>query len=269
MFDYHVHTLFSADSSERIETYIEAAVRQGVTEICFTDHYDLDFPAPSQSSGQRWEADIGVAIAAITSLAEQSPVRLKCGVEMGLRLEGDILARSVFHLSQFDLDFILASVHLVDGIDPWYPDYFDGKSRQEGFSRYLETIYACLQKTDAWQAVGHIDYPVKGCPYEDKVLRYRDAPDVIDALFTHIIERGKCIEINGSVLAKLGDASPDLEIYQRYAALGGEYITLGSDAHVVGALNQRLEQAAALASCAGIRYVATFEKQTPTMHRID
>lgn len=269
MFDYHVHTHFSADSEEQLAAYIRAASQQGIQEICFTDHYDRKFVGIPITTAKNWEADMGAACAAIAHAQEDSPIRLRQGVEMGLRLEEGIQAETDAYLAQFPLDFIIASVHLVDGQDPWFPQYFEGRSKQQGFVDYLQTIYDCLQQTENWQAVGHIDYPAKGCPYDDKTLRYRDAPDLIDALFQHVIARGKCIEINGSVLRKLGEKGPDMDIYRRYAELGGQYITLGSDAHQASALGQELRRAAALAKEAGIGYVASFVAQQPTLHAID
>lgn len=269
MIDYHVHTHFSADSHEKIESYIAEASKRGVTEICFTDHYDLDFPEPSQSTGKSWEADIGAACQAIQRAAETGPISLLCGVEMGMRLEGDIQQRTDAYLSQFSLDFIIASVHFVNGADPWYPEYFDDKTRSEGYRLYLETILACLQRCENWQSVGHIDYPAKNCPYTPRALRYHDAPELLDSLFRYVISQGKCIEINGSVLVALGQEKPDLKIYQRYRELGGEYITLGSDAHRVDCLAQDLDEAAQLAQAAGIPYVARFSQQIPNMIRLD
>ena len=38
--DYHIHTEFSDDSLERMETHIERAMELGMEELCFTDHVD-------------------------------------------------------------------------------------------------------------------------------------------------------------------------------------------------------------------------------------
>lgn len=242
-----------------------AAAERGVREICFTDHYDLDFPETSPDPAKSWAGDIAGACRAIDALQPPPGLTVLKGVEMGVRLEEGIVERTVAALEGLPLDFVIASVHLVEGVDPYFPEYFAEKSRSEGFSRYLECIYGSLQRTDFYQALGHIDYPSKGCPYPEKALRYSDAPELIDALFRHLIERGKCIEINGSVLARLGDEQPDLAVYRRYAQLGGEFVTLGSDAHSHAACAQCLRQAADLAKAAGIRYAAAFRERQPVM----
>ena len=42
--DYHMHTFFSTDSEGNPEEYIKKAIELGLDEICFTDHYDVDYP---------------------------------------------------------------------------------------------------------------------------------------------------------------------------------------------------------------------------------
>src|SRR6185437_8532697 len=44
LFDYHMHSSFSADCSVSMKEMIEGAIRQGLTEICFTEHIDYDYP---------------------------------------------------------------------------------------------------------------------------------------------------------------------------------------------------------------------------------
>ena len=48
--DYHIHTRYSSDSSEEPENIIRHAINEGLAEICFTDHMDLDYPETSVSS---------------------------------------------------------------------------------------------------------------------------------------------------------------------------------------------------------------------------
>ncbi|WP_279401962.1 PHP domain-containing protein [Piscibacillus salipiscarius] len=47
MHDFHMHSTFSADCDAPMEKMADAAVRKGLTSICFTDHIDYDYPDPS------------------------------------------------------------------------------------------------------------------------------------------------------------------------------------------------------------------------------
>ena len=42
--DCHLHTSFSGDSTASMETQILAGIQQGLQYMCFTDHYDPEFP---------------------------------------------------------------------------------------------------------------------------------------------------------------------------------------------------------------------------------
>ena len=42
MFDYHLHSKLSFDSTCEPCRIVAAAERQGLKEICFTDHYDFN-----------------------------------------------------------------------------------------------------------------------------------------------------------------------------------------------------------------------------------
>lgn len=42
--DYHFHTDFSSDCDEPIQAVIASAKEKGLSALCVTDHYDMDFP---------------------------------------------------------------------------------------------------------------------------------------------------------------------------------------------------------------------------------
>ena len=44
LWDCHMHSSFSADSDTPMEEMIQTAADQGLTGICFTEHFDPDYP---------------------------------------------------------------------------------------------------------------------------------------------------------------------------------------------------------------------------------
>ena len=42
--DFHLHSGFSEDSSSPMEEMVRAAAEKGLKILCFTEHYDLDYP---------------------------------------------------------------------------------------------------------------------------------------------------------------------------------------------------------------------------------
>ena len=44
LWDTHMHTHFSGDSEADPENMVKAAIQKGLEGLCFTDHYDYDYP---------------------------------------------------------------------------------------------------------------------------------------------------------------------------------------------------------------------------------
>src|SRR5699024_11635411 len=49
LFDYHMHSNFSADSETPMEEMIQSSINKGLTEISFTEHIDYEYPDPTIS----------------------------------------------------------------------------------------------------------------------------------------------------------------------------------------------------------------------------
>ena len=97
-------------------------------------------------------------------------------------------------------------------------------------------------------------------------MRYTDAADEFDMLFRHLIQNGKGFEINASSLAKMGFCMPDLDIVSRYRELGGEIVTIGSDAHWAKDVGSGFTGACEMLKASGMRYFCTYEDHKPTFH---
>ena len=50
--DFHMHTAFSTDSEEAVESMLNRAVERGLYSVCITDHMDADYP-PDDELGER------------------------------------------------------------------------------------------------------------------------------------------------------------------------------------------------------------------------
>ena len=47
--DYHLHSSFSGDSRTNPEDAVRAGIEKGLSLLCFTDHFDPDYPYPEVS----------------------------------------------------------------------------------------------------------------------------------------------------------------------------------------------------------------------------
>lgn len=260
--DYHLHTEHSMDSQMPLTTLCKAALDAGLNEICLTEHTEFGHPIQETDvppNMPAWFADIEKAQQMFPNLV------IRAGIEIG---DNPVTRDRIkaWHLAQ-PLDFMLLSLHLVDNEDPYFIDFFDGKDQNTLYRRYVESK---LESALAWEpaeydAMAHLGYCAKFAPYpiETRPLRYKHAPDTFDALFKRLAQNGKALEINTSGYARMGESIPGKELLQHFRRAGGEFVTLGSDAHTPEAVAQHLDDARDLAKECGFRYLLTFEKRSP------
>lgn len=228
--DYHIHTSFSFDSEAEPTDVIEAAIRKGLTAICITDHYDIEYP-----HGDDFTMDLEVYTTTIRALSKkyQDQIDVFCGIEIGM----DLRYATEIHelLSAYTFDFIIGSVHVIEGCDFYYGDYFKGKTKEEAHAIYFETVYMCLQEFREIDVVGHLDYITRygAFDYHDwNTLDISLHQTQIEKIIDFLVEHKKGIEINTSGYRYGCErAYPSAAIVQQYLERNGKYVTFGSDAH--------------------------------------
>ncbi len=83
-----------------------------------------------------------------------------------------------------------------------------------------------------FDVLGHMDYIVRYGRHQAKEYNWKNCSDLIDEILRWLIEHGKGIEMNmAGFKYGLGFCHPYPEIIRRYRELGGEIITVDSDAH--------------------------------------
>ncbi|MGI6706018.1 MAG: histidinol-phosphatase HisJ family protein [Clostridia bacterium] len=263
MIDYHVHSLLSADCDVEMETMCREAVRAGIRELCFTEHLDLDYPLGDLP----FDLDFDDYHRRLEEMKRQFPhLSIKKGIEIGYQRH--VLSENLDVLRRHSFDFVLSSVHVVDGLDPYFPSYFEGKSKEFAYRRYLEKVYESVTAFHHYNVIGHLGYVSRGAPYEDPELRYEDFPDEIDAILRELISSHRGLEVNTSGYRHNPFPIPGLSILKRYRELGGEIVTLGSDAHYPEYLAFRFSDAQQLLEEAGFRYLAVFDNMEPRFVKI-
>lgn len=268
--DYHVHSNFSSDSKTPMELMIERAIKLGLKKLCFTDHMDYDYPPTSDYT---FVFEIEQYKEKIHELKEkyQSTIDILTGIELGLQPHlSEKLAELVKSQS---FDFIIGSSHLVDRDDPYYPEHWHNKRFEDVVRRYFTSIIENCKAFHGFHVYGHLDYIIRYVPKTDSIKKvtysYADYSDVLDEVLHTIIYYGKGIEVNTSGYKYgLGVPHPNIEVIKRYKELGGEIITLGSDAHKPEHLCYEFHRAGELLKSIGYRYYATFVHGKPIYERL-
>jgi len=154
---------------------------------------------------------------------------VRLGLEIGLIAECVDINRA--HASHETLDYVIGSVHCTDGWDIYLcPDYFT-EAGEEMYKRHLSYMLKMVQINDFFDALGHIDYISRYSPFSEKNVLYETYADEYDAILRTLIEQDKLLELSTK---RLGDEKARknlVSIYSRYRDLGGQYVTIGSDAH--------------------------------------
>lgn len=263
MFDCHVHSFFSCDSDMKPEAACDSAVEKGLDGIAFVDHLDYDFPG----SGPDTLLDVKNYSAYMDDLKASQKNRLKIlkGIEIGI--QPHVIEKSCAVIKDIDFDFVIASIHIIDREDPHLGQYYPGKTKLEAYSRYLKEVLFKIRNFNDFDISAHFDYITRYPDYPERSLRYTDHSDLFDEIFKELIYRGKGFEVNTGSYKVKNDGRPapvyDINILRRYRELGGEIVSLGSDAHDSLYIAYRFDYFRELIKDSGFKYLAHFENRKP------
>ncbi|MBE1554232.1 histidinol-phosphatase HisJ family protein [Sporosarcina limicola] len=262
MFDYHMHSSFSADCMTSMEEMIRESIKKRLIEICFTEHIDYDYPDDTIvfDFDKRQYAD------KLKEMQEKynEQIIIKKGVEIGvqphlLQQYGELMANEAF-------DFVICSMHTVEKKGLHYGDIFIGKTVDEAYKTYYDELLYCVKNYKQYNILGHINLITR---YAKEQVN-NDFHDELREIFSIIIPEGKGIELNTSgVRYGLTSGLPNDAILKLYKQCGGEIITLGSDAHRPAEIAYDFNSSLQLLDSIGFKYIATFDKGSPSFHLID
>ena len=259
--DTHMHSNFSGDSDSTPESMIEAAVCKRLSGICFTDHMDYDYPFHPQKPVV-FEFDADEYDRKVHALQRQYADRLPVlfGIELGL--QPHLAGKHAQLLQAYPFDFVIGSSHVVHGKDPYYADYYEGRTEDEAYLEYFHSILENIRAFGNFDVYGHLDYVVRYGPHKNANYSYEKYAEVIDEILRQLIRLGKGIEVNTAGFKYgLGHPNPCEDILKRYRELGGEIITLGADAHQPGQVAYCFEKLPQLLQSCGFSYYTIFKNR--------
>lgn len=257
--DNHTHSNFSPDSKMSIESAIDVAKNIGINGLAITDHIDLN--APGDNSKFIFDP-LSRRESILKSNSDENFLLLD-GVEVGL------LVSNLEELSNFvkgyPFDVVIGSVHFIDGLDPYEGSYYSGIDEITAYSGYLELISNLISRFPDFDILGHYDYIARYSPYINKTIRYRQYSDYFDSIFKTLIYNGKSIEINTNSFRRRGDSAPtlDMDVIVRYREMGGEFISLSSDAHSTNRIAEGFDNYYSVIKNCGFKYITHYKNRVP------
>ena len=268
--DFHMHSSFSSDSTASMESMIQSAISKNLKGICMTEHYDIDYPNYFGDPTPPFLVDFEAYRAHYLELEAKYRGKLEFlfGLELGLQPH---LAQTYYEcIEKYPFDFVLGSIHTCNGNDPYYPQYyFKDIEEEEAYRNYFQFILENLEVYDGFDSLGHLDYVVRYGPNKDKFYTYEKYQDLLDPILMKLVSMGKAIECNAGALSRgLKTTNPNSTILTRYRKLGGELVTIGSDAHKPEAIGADFDFARAVLLESGFTHYATFRNRIPQMHKL-
>lgn len=225
IFDSHMHTRFSADSQMIAAEAINRARNLNVG-VVFTEHFDYGL----ELYGRKFAFDPKEYMNEYKNMRGEN---CRLGVEVGLRK----FARTANEdfISQTDFDLVIGSIHLVDDFDIYYPEFYADKDKTTAYRKYFQQMAVEATVAD-YDVLGHIDYICRAAPYANPEIDYATFAPEIDDVLKIVVERGKVLELNTRRFGSERAIKELVPVYKKYRALGGQYVTIGSDAHQVDAI---------------------------------
>ena len=220
LFDTHMHTEFSSDSKMKIYEAIEQSKLQD-KGIIITEHLDPTYPNENE-----FKCDL------VNYLKQYLPFKnesLLLGIEIGL---SDIKCEYDESIgASYDLDYIIGSIHSVNRDDIYltYPSL--NLSKYDYFKKYFDYMKKNIILHNNFDSLGHIDYICRYAPFEDNNIDVVEFREELLEIFTLLLNKNKVLELNTVRLGKDDTRKNLYDIFSLYKEAGGQYITIGSDAH--------------------------------------
>ena len=253
IFDSHMHTKFSADSEMLASEAIDRA-RSLNLGVVFTEHFDYGL----ELNGKSFTFNPAAYMSEYQNLRGKN---IRLGVEVGLRKSARKANENFIAAENFDL--VIGSIHLVDDIDIYYPEFYVGKDKATAYRKYFNQMAEEAAVAD-YDVLGHIDYICRTAPYDNPEIDYATFAAEIDAVLKIVVERGKVLELNTRRFDSDSAIRELVPVYKKYRALGGRFVTIGSDAHKVGAIGNYFARALEFARELELKPVTFCERKLET-----
>jgi histidinol-phosphatase (PHP family) len=256
-FDYHMHSNNSYDARHTMREMCQSALEKGVPEIAFTEHFNAkpeDF-CYGRYNAERYFRDLE------NCRAEFGPqgLTIKAGLEVGemhlYRAEADAL------LNNYPYDIVLGSLHWNNGESVFERPYFQKRDHVAAAREYFTEMREMVE-AGGFNILSHLDVPKRMGYNVYGKYDLREYEEFVRPVLQACVKQGIAPEINTSALRlPVNQTHPTIDALLWYRELGGELLTIGSDAHRPSDLAAGLDKAVTMAVEAGFTQLARFEKR--------
>lgn len=265
LYDQHTHSHHSFDSETPPAANVEAALAAGLGGVIFTEHFD--------THPDEWEMcryDDARYSAEIAEVREAYLDRAYVGKGIEICYQPGRWDFILDFLSQHSFDLVILSVHWT-ARGPiheraWWRQF---ASLDDAAQDYFQTVREAVAAADrARNDAGRRIFDVLG--HLDLVKRYATLmwdeaaapcePTLLDEILEACLAADLTPEVNTSLVRQGGgEPMPGLEVMARYRELGGDCMSIGSDAHLAEHVGADFAPARRFLKEAGFAATAQFQ----------
>ena len=119
---------------------------------------------------------------------------MRIGIELGLQKH--LGTRYETLIEKYPFDFVIGSMHLVCGEDPYTGKVFEELGDAQVYRRMFCETLECIRKIKCFDVLGHLDYVVRYGKHQAEAYSYEKFSDEIDMILRELISSGKGLELN-------------------------------------------------------------------------
>jgi histidinol-phosphatase (PHP family) len=251
-YDYHVHTRYSPDSDASMDDMVRRAVELGLDEIMFTEHQEYH---PREGEQCRLRADAWFADIARLNERYRGRLVIRAGLELGQPHLYAAEARALIDAHPFDA--ISGSLHYVGDRNIFGREYFAERTIEQAYGDYFAELPR-MAAAGGFDILAHIDGVKRDGVRYYRRYDIRVYESQVRETFRGLIANGIALELNTSGIRRVSELHPPLVALRWYREMGGELITVGSDAHAPRHIAEAFPLALDLAREAGFTRLAAF-----------
>jgi len=260
LYDYHIHTKYCRHATGEVQEYVEQALKMGLDEMGFSDHYPM-FLYPPSLTPEEYAMTLSEMPRYFSGIKRMQAlyrdrITIKTGIEFDYVQGKETVLREEIAKNSFD--YVFGSVHLLYD---WVIDHPSNAYRykevdiDQFYIAYFNALKE-LVKSRLFDIVAHIDV-VKRFGYKPASGYSQLLAEALDL----IAENSVVLEINTSgVDAPAGETYPSHEVFKELYKRDIQ-ILLGSDAHAPSQVGRHFEKTLEQLKNAGYTQLVTFEKR--------
>ncbi|NOT01855.1 MAG: histidinol-phosphatase HisJ family protein [Phycisphaerales bacterium] len=272
-YDQHLHSRHSFDCRSDPADVVRHAIERGLDGITFTEHYDTHpDEAPTCIYDDAAYSDT------ISRLRDQFSDRIRVGKGIEVDYQKSHMPAIVEFIDCHAFDVVLLSVHWCYELPIHVRGSWDGADPAAVTRRYFYAVRDALEhvrelhagRPRVFDALSHLDFVKRYSLRFTGTQHVAGQSDLIDDILRHCLAADVVPEVNTSTLRQgVGEAMPGPATVQRYAALGGTMLSIGSDAHKPEDVGADFTTAIDMLRAAGIDATAVYVNRDRRRELID